>query len=204
MHQKFIQQYEIKGNWSSGMILVLGTRGPGFNPRIAPFQECRILVSNSRDPGSIPGLPLFVILLGRILVSRARDPGSIPGLPLFAIQYVILIPKTNSSYLIQVSTLALGRILVSKSRDPGSIPGLPLFAILLENWQPKMNSSNSNFSRILVSKSRDPGSIPGLPLFAILLENWQPKMNSSHQNFSIHFNYKLIIFEKFKLYSVIE
>ena len=26
-----------KGNWSSGMIPVLGTGGPGFNSRIAPF-----------------------------------------------------------------------------------------------------------------------------------------------------------------------
>ena len=26
-----------KGDWSSGMIPVLGTGGPGFNSRIAPF-----------------------------------------------------------------------------------------------------------------------------------------------------------------------
>ena len=26
-----------EGNWSSGMIPVLGTGGPGFNSRIAPF-----------------------------------------------------------------------------------------------------------------------------------------------------------------------
>jgi hypothetical protein len=31
-----------KGDWSSGMIPVLGTGGPGFNSRIAPFfQSCQ-------------------------------------------------------------------------------------------------------------------------------------------------------------------
>ena len=29
--------YFTKGDWSSGMIPVLGTGGPGFNSRIAPF-----------------------------------------------------------------------------------------------------------------------------------------------------------------------
>ena len=28
-----------KGDWSSGMIPVLGTGGPGFNSRIAPFYQ---------------------------------------------------------------------------------------------------------------------------------------------------------------------
>ena len=30
-------QNSTKGDWSSGMIPVLGTGGPGFNSRIAPF-----------------------------------------------------------------------------------------------------------------------------------------------------------------------
>ena len=29
-------EYQL-GDWSRGMILVSGTRGPGFNSRIAPF-----------------------------------------------------------------------------------------------------------------------------------------------------------------------
>ena len=31
-----------EGDWSSGMIPVLGTGGPGFNSRIAPFYFCFI------------------------------------------------------------------------------------------------------------------------------------------------------------------
>ena len=30
-----------EGNWSSGMIPVLGTGGPGFNSRIAPFLKTK-------------------------------------------------------------------------------------------------------------------------------------------------------------------
>ena len=33
----FLYEDSTKGDWSSGMIPVLGTGGPGFNSRIAPF-----------------------------------------------------------------------------------------------------------------------------------------------------------------------
>lgn len=35
-----------KGDWSSGMIPVLGTGGPGFNSRIAPFLFISIKISS--------------------------------------------------------------------------------------------------------------------------------------------------------------
>ncbi len=35
--KQFAYENTTKGDWSSGMIPVLGTGGPGFNSRIAPF-----------------------------------------------------------------------------------------------------------------------------------------------------------------------
>ena len=46
--------YFTKGDWSSGMIPVLGTGGPGFNSRIAPFLYISMqhtIQSTHKSPG---------------------------------------------------------------------------------------------------------------------------------------------------------
>ena len=52
------------GDWSSGMILVSGTRGPGFNSRIAPIFVLRTCQS-----------PYFV----KLLLFLAKLPKSYPS-----------------------------------------------------------------------------------------------------------------------------
>ena len=42
-----------KGDWSSGMIPVLGTGGPGFNSRIAPFFTFTTLIQLNKSSWSL-------------------------------------------------------------------------------------------------------------------------------------------------------
>lgn len=58
------EQDSTKGDWSSGMIPVLGTGGPGFNSRIAPVFLLRV--------ASCRITPLLV-LLSFLLQLNSRD-----------------------------------------------------------------------------------------------------------------------------------
>ena len=141
--KKFLELFA--GQWSSGMILALGARGPGLNSRLSPFDfwfqfmfqeaswkfvSCRAPKRNFRHCLRDSGLVVWFSL-------RVREvTGSIPGCTLFPFSFKVIFqemswkfsscrtPKRNFPYCLRDSGPVVWFTL--RVREvPGSIPGCP-------------------------------------------------------------------------------